>query len=60
MVTEGFTFVALLKREELNDAFVADLGVSATSMDPFAPRQMFVYKKKSPFIDDTVHVREPS
>lgn len=50
----------ILANEPTGTGTLADLGVSATSMDPFAPRQMFVYKKKSPFIDDTVHVREPS
>jgi hypothetical protein len=38
---------------------LADLGIKASPMEELAARHLFMYKKKSPFADEGVYVKEP-
>lgn len=45
--------------ESTGSLTLADLGIKASPMEELAARYLFMYKKKSPFADDGVYVKEP-
>lgn len=49
----------IMENEPTTSLSFAELGLKARPMEELAARYLFMYKKKSPFADDGVFVKEP-